>query len=461
MAKKNAKVIRYRKPIHINVGLIIFLIIFLYLAYSVVSFLVRDKIQIYEVGEVSSLVGDDIYTGLILRDEVIHTSEAAGYVNFYVREDSRAAVDSVIYSLDENGQFTEMLNSETALKSNLSKANLSELKRALTNAVVSYDNVRFYEIYDLKYSLENKLLGFISTNSLEDLEKLGIDTQFFRTVQASQSGIVEYYVDGYESMSPTGVTADDFQKSNYNGSAVRSGQFVESSAPVYKTLISEVWSIMIQLPSDKAAALAETDSVKISFPEKDISTTVSFELVTGADGGTYGKLSLSKYMVQFAGQRYLEIQLMEDTVKGLKIPRSSVISQDYYKVPAAYYTTGGNAESKGFQQENYSADGTKVTFVTPTIYYATDEYYYLDPGDVQVGAIFVMPDSSERFTVGETETLQGVFNVNKGYAVFKMIQILDENSEYYIVRRGMDYSLSVYDHILLDGSLVQAGETIY
>ena len=43
-----------------------------------------------------------------------------------------------------------------------------------------------------------------------------------------------------------------------------------------------------------------------------------------------------------------------------------------------------------------------------------------------------------------------VYNINKGYAVFKRIEKLSGNGEYFTIAKGTDYGLSVYDHIVLD-----------
>ena len=62
--------------------------------------------------------------------------------------------------------------------------------------------------------------------------------------------------------------------------------------------------------------------------------------------------------------------------------------------------------------------------------------------------------------IGETAKLQGVYNINKGYAVFKQISILYQNEEYSIVETGTSYGLSLYDHIALDGSKVNENDLI-
>ncbi len=42
--KKNRKVVRYRRPLNINVGMIIFALIFAYMAFYVYTYVRRDKI---------------------------------------------------------------------------------------------------------------------------------------------------------------------------------------------------------------------------------------------------------------------------------------------------------------------------------------------------------------------------------------------------------------------------------
>ncbi|MCI6731085.1 MAG: hypothetical protein MR487_01970, partial [Lachnospiraceae bacterium] len=59
------------------------------------------------------------------------------------------------------------------------------------------------------------------------------------------------------------------------------------------------------------------------------------------------------------------------------------------------------------------------------------------------------------------KTLRGVYNVNKGYAVFAVVNIIDENDSYCIVQGGTNYGLSVYDHIVLNASTVSEDDLLY
>ena len=66
--KKNKKIIRYRKPLNINVGMIIFALIFAYMAFYVYTYMQREKIEFYEVAE-GSIVNDQRHSGIIFRSE--------------------------------------------------------------------------------------------------------------------------------------------------------------------------------------------------------------------------------------------------------------------------------------------------------------------------------------------------------------------------------------------------------
>lgn len=94
------------------------------------------------------------------------------------------------------------------------------------------------------------------------------------------------------------------------------------------------------------------------------------------------------------------------------------------------------------------------------IYQETEEYYYLDDSSLRVGDHLIMPDSNETVTVSQSASLTGVYNINKGYADFKEIQVLQQNEEYAIIKPNTTYGLSPYDYIVLDASTVDADQLI-
>ena len=80
---------------------------------------------------------------------------------------------------------------------------------------------------------------------------------------------------------------------------------------------------------------------------------------------------------------------------------------------------------------------------------------------LQSGDLLIKSDSGEFYQVGQTEKLQGVYNINKGYTVFRQIQVLYENEEYCIVSEGTSYGLSVYDQIVLNADTVEEDQVVY
>ena len=81
----NRKVVKYRRRRHINVGMIVFAAVLIYISIYMAVYITRDKVSIYEVVEGKNAgITNKSYTGLILRDEFVANAEASGYLNYFV-----------------------------------------------------------------------------------------------------------------------------------------------------------------------------------------------------------------------------------------------------------------------------------------------------------------------------------------------------------------------------------------
>lgn len=164
-------------------------------------------------------------------------------------------------------------------------------------------------------------------------------------------------------------------------------------------------------------------------------------------------------MIRYAEDRFLNVELILEDESGLKIPRSAVVDQKFYAIPREFITTGGNSSSDGVMVQKSNGD---IEFVPVDIYDLSDDgEVCISRDEIREGTVILKPDSAETCVIGKTKTLQGVYNINKGYAVFKKVKILCENDEYYIVREGEDYSLSNFDHIVQNGKTVNADEVVF
>lgn len=465
---KTKKVVPYRRPRNnFNIGTLIFLLIFIYMAYSVIKYVGRDKIQFYEVVE-GSIVNDKTYTGLILRDEAVKTAEQSGYVNYYIREGKRAAAGSRIYSLDETGELEKYLEESQEEGQAFSDENLASIKKRLSSLCLSYEDSDFSSVYDEKYSLDASVAELVNFNALEDLDaELQARGINFKQIYSDQAGIISYAIDSYEGMAPTDVTSDSFKKENYKKAVGQAGQLVEAGTPIYKIVTSENWSLLFPLSEEDKAEYADKETLKVKFTGNGLTLSGSYSQITGSDGGSYGKLDFSKFMVQFVSDRFVDFEVISEEEDGLKIPATAVTTKDFFTIPVDFIAAGGDGDvtQTGFYREVYSDSGeASIVFTPAEIYYATDEYYYVnsgEEGEFKNGDYIVKQDSSERYQIGATAPLEGVYNINKGYAVFKRIEKLSGNGEYFTIAKGTDYGLSVYDHIVLDASMVNEGMIIY
>lgn len=464
MAKKNKKVVRYKRPLNINVGMIIFAIISLYLVFSVYTYLKREKIQFYEVVD-GGIVSNRMYTGLILREEQVRNADRSGYINYYLREGKRASVGSRIYSLDETGSLEELLKDNAEAGNSLSDDSLSDLKKQLTSFVLSFRDQDFSSIYDARYSLEASVMEYSSFSALDQLDKLAQESgAVFEQVRTDVSGVVSYGFDNYETVTTADIEAASFNRDTYVKTLNKSGKLIDSGSPAYKIITSENWSIVFPLTEEDASLYSDKTTLRVIFRDYSMSTPASYSTFTGKDGASYGKLDFTKYMEQFISDRFIDFEIKTEQTDGLKIPASAVTEKSFYLIPIDYMTQGGDSSESGFNKEVYTENGSSVVFVPTTIYYSDDEFFYVDMNEEEgfkAGDYVVKPSSSERYQIGRTASLKGVYNINKGYTIFKQIDILDSNNEFYTIRRNMTYGLSVYDHIVLDASMVEEGQLLY
>ncbi|MDE6738306.1 MAG: hypothetical protein K2K07_04360, partial [Lachnospiraceae bacterium] len=216
MADNGRKITKYRRPLNLNIGMLIFVAIFIYVIICVATYLKTDHIVGYNVQE-GSLTSNSIYTGVALRTEEIVTSNDAGYINYFAREGARAAVGNLIYTVDETGRLSDYIHASESGENSLSDADLSELKTEIIAFTSRFDRTEFMDVYNFKYSVEGTALKLSNYNILENAGALNdaSGTAFINYRYATKSGIVTYYIDGYENLKPEDMTKELFDQKQY------------------------------------------------------------------------------------------------------------------------------------------------------------------------------------------------------------------------------------------------------
>jgi hypothetical protein len=177
------------------------------------------------------------------------------------------------------------------------------------------------------------------------------------------------------------------------------------------------------------------------------------------DGNYYLDLGLKTAMIRYVNDRFVDVELVIDENTGLKIPVSAITTKEFYTIPKEYFTESTDSSGDCLMVQNDDTDD--VTLVSPTIYYETDDFYYVDSEDVTAGDVIRKSDSSATYIIGtDVDELKGVYNINKGYAVFKQINILSQNENYAIVETKTSYGVALYDHIALEADKVQEDQLV-
>ena len=239
--------------------------------------------------------------------------------------------------------------------------------------------------------------------------------------------------------------------------SVKSITVVDLANRILPSILDETWNIIVPVTRDVYERLTDESAVQIEFTEDGRTLWVNFEERQISDG-YYLFLKLNNSMVRYVQERFIEIELLLNKESGLKIPNTAITEKEFFKVPKEYFAKAQDSSGKGVMIKD-PATGS-INFIATSLYYETEDSYYIDEDEVHAGTVLQRPDSNETYTVGETAKLQGVYNINKGYAVFKQISILYQNEEYSIVETGTSYGLSLYDHIALDGSKVNENDLI-
>lgn len=455
----------YRRKWNINIGIIIFGVIFIYLIVTVLTYVTAKHVSVYEVRE-GSILKDNAYTGIILREEEIINSDADGYINYFATEGSKVGKKTSVYSISPDE--LDFASADSAEGQEEGEENISELTSEEQNQVAlraqSFSDGFKEEQFSDTYTLKDSIGNIISSNSAQSRQArlssmIESGQEGLSVYSAADDGVIIYSTDGYESLTMDQITEEMISRADYQKNELFNNSKVKAGEPAYKLITSEEWTLVIEIDDEMAKELADTKSVKVRFSKDNETTWASFSIYNTADSNL-GFLSFDHSMVRYAGERFLDIELILEDESGLKIPKSAITKKDFYLVPEDYLTQGGNSSGTGVLIEG---DKDSAEFKNVEVYYRDNDtgMAYLDPNDFEKGDVLIKPDSNDTWPLKETDSLSGVFNINKGYAVFRQIHVLSESEEYYIAASGNDYGLSNYDHIALDSSTIHENDVVF
>ncbi len=451
--KTTTKITKYRRQSSVmNIGTIIFGIIFIYMIICIFLYITAKHITSYEV-MAGSISGNYRYTALAIKEERIVTAPQSGNVTYYAREGARTGSGMTVCSIDENGTGT----STTVQDVEISADAASDLKDTMSSFALNFHDGNYQDVYNFKADLESYVLQLAQDQNMGS-------TTGINQCSAPESGFVVYSTDGMENLEENNLTEDNFNRNNYHRTNLRLNGDVKAGEQLYKLVTSESWAIYFPLSSSLVTELQDRSSVRFRFLKDNSTFSAPFSIIRGKDG-YYGKISLNNSLARYVSERYLDIELLTDRKSGLKIPTSAIAEKIFYKIPEEYVIANKDTDNEiTLLRESFNSDGSSsVKYLTATVYAKENGEYLVSTELFQDGDYVQMTDTTKKFQIqaDNVETIQGVYNINKGYAVFREVIIVDENEEFCIVEPNNIYGLAAHDRIVLDASTVNADDIVY
>ncbi len=445
----------------LNTGIFVMMIFLFYVIFLIIDLFKKDTVSSYEVHE-GSLAQSNIYEGVILRDEEIIYSPLSGYIDYFAREGEHTGNGDVVFAVDESGTINQLIGADNGGDNSLSNEDLSEIRTELVNFQAGFDDTEFYKVYDFEYDLEGLVLKYDNINILNKIDSLNSLSDSVYLYKNETPGYVVYNVDGYESLSVNGINAELFEKTDYEKTQLVNNSLIDSGAPAYKIITSDIWQIVIPIEDDRALELSEAGyiNVKVLSNQREMKASVEvFQVLEDY----YAILTFNNGVMEYCKDRFLEIEIVTQEETGLKIPISSLVKKVFFIIPEEYAVEEGQDNHVFFLRKTFLEDGTvSAELVSVEVYGLIDGYYYVNDVNLELGDYLLMKDSvANEYPVSTQAELQGVYNMNMGYADFRQINILYQNEEYAIVSPNTRYGLREYDFIVLDSTTVKEDMFVY
>ncbi|RHQ58553.1 hypothetical protein DWY34_11355 [Blautia sp. AF25-12LB] len=149
--KRKNKISGWFRKIPLNIGTFIFGALFVYMVITVILYLTADHIQSYQV-TAGPLSNNKTYTALAIREESVVNTNAAGYITYYARENSKVGKSGAVYTLGDTPA--------QAAVNELTEQDYAGIRSSIAGFASTYDSDNFYDVYNYKYELEGSILQY-------------------------------------------------------------------------------------------------------------------------------------------------------------------------------------------------------------------------------------------------------------------------------------------------------------
>ena len=302
----------------------------------------------------------------------------------------------------------------------------------------------------------------LAQNKEELAQKYGQSA--YITAASPKEGLVSFLSDGMEKLEQAKVSKNIFVN-KVKMKDLRTDKKQKAGKPVYRLVEGQDWQLMIPVNKNDYDRLKKREedrqTIQVIFHKDNFVAAVQYHCLKQNDS-YYVILSFDNYIQRYLNQRYLYVSLTLSETKGLKIPSSSLVKKEVYKIPKSFLVNGGNSSKK--EQVNImktNKKGEKVlTQAAVNVYKSDEDYVYVYSANLTKGTVLSETNKEKIYTLKNKSQIQGVYIVNRGYTVFKQIEMVERNEDYCIVS-AKNSGIELYDRIILNSDTVKEDQVIY
>ncbi len=452
--------IKFRTRKEVNIGLVVAFGVLVLLTIHIYRYFTSPHLSLYEVQE-GNTGQETTALAMVLRQEKVYRTEQAGYLNFYYREGARIAKNAEVYSVNDSSDLQDILNANEE-SSVLATNDLLRLKNSLRYYGSEYSDTFFSECYSLREEFLSDYLRYRDFSMLDALEEQRENEQAFFTFLSPESGVISYYSDLYDGYTAEMLNGEEFSEERRTIPEYKKATGLSAiDSFAYKVIPEDTWQLVIQVPEEDISRIkADGETVSFRLPGDSEQYNKPYEELN-LNGNSYLLVEMERYGKEYLSERFLEISLFCSAKEGLKIPETSILTKEVYQIPERFVMQGGGTDSEvGISIECFDTETGDVRpdfqVISPLFY--ENGYYFVAEEDFDSAQYIYsagLTDEPERAMLYSFLTeLEGVYNMNKGYAVFRRIERIADVEDYVLVRAGLAGGVSLYDHIVLDVSVV-------
>lgn len=439
LKKRNQKNSDTRRLSASGIGVILFGVIFCYFIVMTILGFLRNRVETYEVLE-GSLTENLTFTGFAVREETcVEATDPDSLL--LVQENEKIAKNDVLFVDREAVSENDTIRADSE----------EETTKAAEAFLFSFSDRNFSTVYSFKRELLNIGASLYTSANPDTL------IHNSAVITSPCDGIISTAIDGYE-----GTTINDVMAPDFSWNVKKT----EETSNSVKIVSSEEWYLVIPVTDKQVITLSNLTRAKVTFLSDGETEQAEVKWLRTDDGNSFLSLQFNSGLIRYLKDRFISVRIEEPGEKGLKVPASAIAKETFLVIPDRCLQLSGDSAAVHFMRIKRNADGSIAMdakgdavqeMITPRIYYKRSMEdgtynYYVSTAVFSVGDILKIKDSSETYTLEQTEELSGVYQVNNGYAVFKRVEILDNNDIWCLVKKGTSYGITQHDFIVYDSS---------